>query len=188
MTDLAISSEAEAPPPSVGEIFLGFLHLGLIGFGGVLPLAHHMMVEQRRWLTQAEFTDLLGLCQFLPGGNIINMSAAVGMRFRGAPGAVAGVCGLIAAPTVIVLAPAVVYGHYEDNPYVTHLVGGLAAAAAGLLCAVSVKMLLPLRKRALSLVVVAVCFVAIAVLRWPLLPVMLTLAPVSIVLHAKFRR
>jgi chromate transporter len=187
MTDLSVSSDMERPTPSVGEIFRGFLHLGLIGFGGVLPLAHHMMVEQRRWLTQAEFTDLLGLCQFLPGGNIINMSAAVGMRFRGMPGAVAGISGLIAAPTLIVLALAVVYGSYQDNPYVTHVVGGLAAAAAGLLCAVSVKMLLALRRRALSLLVVGVCFIAIAVLRWPLLPVMLTLAPVSILLHAKFR-
>ncbi len=48
--------------------------------------------------------------------------------------------------------------------------------------------LLPLRKRVLSLLVVAVCFVAIAVLRWPLLPVMLTLAPISILLHARFRK
>jgi chromate transporter len=187
MTDVTASSEAERPPPSVGEIFLGFLHLGLIGFGGVLPLAHHMMVEQRRWLTQAEFTDLLGLCQFLPGGNIINMSAAVGMRFRGMPGAIAGITGLIAMPTLIVLALAVIYGSYQDNPYVTHVVGGLAAAAAGLLCAVAIKMLLPLRRRMLSLAVVAACFVAIAVLRLPLLPVMLTLAPLSVLLHARFR-
>ena len=63
-----------APPPSIGEIFRGFLVLGLIAFGGVLPLARRMIVEQRRWLTATEFTDLLGLCQFLPGGNMINLS------------------------------------------------------------------------------------------------------------------
>ncbi len=85
--------------PDIGELFAGFFILGLTGFGGVLPLARHMMVEKRGWLTGAEFTDLLGLCQFLPGGNIINMSVAVGLKFRGIPGAFASIIGLIAVPT-----------------------------------------------------------------------------------------
>ena len=59
--------------PGVAERFTGFFMLGLTGFGGVLPLSRRMMVEKRGWLTGAEFTDLLGLCQFMPGGNIINM-------------------------------------------------------------------------------------------------------------------
>ena len=58
--------------PSIVGLFRGFLILGLTGFGGVLPLARHMVVEQRRWMTSAEFVELLSLCQFLPGGNIIN--------------------------------------------------------------------------------------------------------------------
>jgi chromate transporter len=42
-----------------------------------------MIVERRRWLTDPEFVELLGLCQFLPGRNIINLSVALGMKFRG---------------------------------------------------------------------------------------------------------
>jgi chromate transporter len=69
----------DAPPgttgashaPTVRELFLGFLGLGFSSFGGALPLARRTIVEQRRWLSAAEFTDLLGLCQFLPGGNVI---------------------------------------------------------------------------------------------------------------------
>jgi chromate transporter len=187
MTDLSLPLEAEPRPPTVGQIFFGFLQLGLMGFGGVLPIAHDLLVERRRWLSQDEFTDLLGLCQFLPGGNVINMSAAVGMRFRGWPGAVAGITGLIAAPTVIVLVLGAIYARYQDVAFVMHAVGGIAAAAAGLLCAMAVKMLRPLLKRKLPLSVVAVCFVAIAVMRWPLLTVMLTLAPLSVLVHARLR-
>jgi len=69
--------------PTVGELFRGLLSIGIIGFGGVLPWARRMVVEQRRWLTPAEFTDLLGLCQFLSGPNIVNFATAVGSRFRG---------------------------------------------------------------------------------------------------------
>ncbi|BCZ57584.1 hypothetical protein SL267_22010 [Serratia marcescens] len=75
-----------------GAVF-GFLWLGLIGFGGVLPMARSMLVERRRWLNAEQFTELLGLCQFLPGGNVINLSVAVGMEFRGLRGALCALLG-----------------------------------------------------------------------------------------------
>jgi chromate transporter len=76
--------------PTVAGIFTGFFMIGVRGFGDVLPWARRLIIEERRWLTAAEFVEILGLCQFLPGGNIIDVSVVVGSRFRGAPGAVAG--------------------------------------------------------------------------------------------------
>lgn len=179
-------AEAEFPlvsaAPTIGELFRGFLMLGLTGFGGVLPLAHNMIVERRRWLSGPEFTELLGLCQFLPGGNIINLAAAIGMNFRGTAGAFAALVGLIAAPTAIVIALGIVYARFQSDPHVVHMFAGLAAAAAGLLVAMAVKIAVPMRRRPIAVGVAAVCLVAIAVLQWPLVPVMLVLAPVSIVL------
>lgn len=169
-----------APPPTCRQLFTGFLTLGLIGFGGVLPLARNMLVEQRRWLTPESFTELLGLCQFLPGGNIINLSVAVGMEFRGVAGAVSALLGLILGPTAVVVALGVVYDRFQDDPLLRHFFMGLAAAAAGLLVATAIKMLLPLGRKALALGVVVLCVLAIAVLRTPLLPTMLVLAPLSI--------
>src|ERR1700692_4618911 len=100
------ASEIEAgavEPPTALQLFNGFLTLGLTGFGGVLPMSHRMLVEKRRWLSDAEFTDLLGLCQFLPGVNIINLSRAVGLQFRGIRGALAAIVGLIAGPSLILI-------------------------------------------------------------------------------------
>lgn len=171
--------------PDVGELFMGFFILGLTGFGGVLPLARHMMVEKRGWLTGAEFTDLLGLCQFLPGGNIINMSVAVGLKFRGIPGAFASILGLIAVPTAAVIGLGVIYGLFADDPVVRHLFGGLAAAAAGLLISTAIKIAWPLRRDVLGLFIGALCVLAIAVFRLPLLPTLLTLAPLSIFLRSR---
>ncbi|MDX2158313.1 MAG: chromate transporter [Hyphomicrobiaceae bacterium] len=171
------SEEAE---PTVRQLFVGFLLLGMMGFGGVLPLARAMLVEQRRWLTAAEFTDLLGLCQFLPGGNIVNMSVAVGMKFRGISGAVASIAGLIAMPTAIVIALGTIYDRYQNDPHVRHLFTGLAAAAAGLLLSTALKILWPLRGKPAGLAIAAVAVLAIAVLKLPLLLVLLTLAPMSI--------
>ncbi len=181
------SSDARAGRRSVGcaELFVGFLSLGLMSFGGALPFARRTIVEERRWLSADEFTDLLGLCQFLPGGNVINLSVAVGMRFRGVPGALAGLLGLIAGPTLVVVGLGVLYARTQSDPYVQHLFGGLAAAAAGLLIAMAVKVAKPLRHVPAGACVAALAFVAIALLRLPLLTTMLVLTPLSIWLAAR---
>jgi chromate transporter len=177
---LAEPDPLKAPVPTSREMFFGFLMLGIIAFGGVLPLAHRMLVDQRRWLSNEEFAELLGLCQFLPGGNIINLAVAIGMKFRGPSGAFAALMGLISAPTVIVVLLGMVYDHFQHDTNVRNLFAGFAAAAAGLLISMAIKIGWPLRKRWPLALVALVCFAAIALLRLPLLPTMLALTPVSI--------
>ncbi len=177
-----------APPPSVGQLFGGFLALGLNGFGGVVPLARHMIVERRRWMSPADFMELLGLCQFMPGGNIINLSVAIGMQFRGIAGAGAALLGLITAPTLIVVLLGMVYDRFRDDPQIRHLFAGLAAAAAGLLIAMAVRIALPIRAQPVPMAIAALCFVAVAVLRLPLLPTMLALASLSMAITWRRQR
>jgi chromate transporter len=178
MTDLPPN-----PVPSLAGLFAGFLTVGLVGFGGVLPWARWMVVEQRRWLTPAAFTDLLGLCQFLPGPNIINMSVALGSRFHGLRGAVVALAGITLAPIGVVLTLGVLYERYGGNPVVQHALAGMAAGAAGLVLATAIKIAAPLRHRRLDIVIAAAGFVAIGLLQWPLLATLLVLAPLSILLH-----
>ena len=170
-------------PAGPGTMFLAFLEVGLLGFGGVLPFARRMIVEKRRWLTAAEFTDLLALCQFLPGPNICNMTIALGRRYHGLAGALASILGLMGAPVTIALGLGMAYARYGSLPPVAHAVAGLAAAASGLVLATAIKLGTPLRGRPVGLMVAAASFVAIAIFRTPLLPTMLVLAPISVWLH-----
>ncbi len=176
---------ANTKPPSKAELFHGFLILGLTGFGGVLPMARHMVVERRRWMTGAEFSELLSLCQFLPGGNIINISVAIGLRFQGVPGSIAAISGLTAAPIAVVLVLGMIYSRYSGNPHVVHMFAGLAAAAAGLLVSMAVKLALPLWRRPVAVAIAAVIFAAITLLHLPLVPTMLVAAPLSILIMTK---
>ena len=175
------------PPPTLPHLFLGFLSVGMYGFGGVLPWARRMIVEQKRWLTAAEFTDMLGLCQFMPGGNIMNVTIALGARFHGAPGAVTAFAGLMAAPVATVILLGLVYDGYGDLPAVEHTFHGLAAAASALVLANALRIAAPLRTRPAGIVVAVATFIAIAVLRLPLPPVLPAMAAISTLLVWRFR-
>jgi chromate transporter len=168
-------------------LFAGFLSVGLCGFGGVLPWARRMVVDQRRWMSAAEFADVLGLCQFLPGPNIINVSIALGARYHGAIGSLTAFAGLMAAPMTIVLSLALVYGRFGALPAVHDAFAGLAAAASALLLATALKLAAPLRRRPEGMAVALATVVAIAWFRFPLPVVLAVMAPLSIGLAWRFR-
>ncbi|HWK43879.1 MAG TPA: chromate transporter [Stellaceae bacterium] len=182
ITPLATGADPIAPSVTLGALFSGFFGIGMMGFGGVLPLARRMIVDQRRWLTAAEFTDILSLCQFLPGPNIGNVSVVLGARFRGIPGSIAAFAGLMTMPMVIVLSLGALYTRFSHLEAVHHMFAGISAAAAGLVLAMGWQMAAPLRSRASGIVIMLLAFAGIAILRLPLLAVLLVLAPLSIAL------
>jgi chromate transporter len=180
---------AERPIPSLPQLFLGFTRIAAFSFGGVLPWARYVMVERRAWLSPDEFTDTLALCQLLPGPNIVNMSVAIGARFHGPVGSAVSVSGLLVLPFLVVVSLGALYGEFADVPAVGRALAGMAAAAAGLIIAMAVKMALPaIRRRAWSAgPVIALSFGLAGLLRLPLWATILLLAPVAIGLAWRFR-
>ncbi len=173
--------------PSLADLFLGFFTVGVFGFGGVLPWARRLVVVQRRWMTAAEFTELLGLCQFLPGGNIMNVTIALGARFHGVLGSAAAFFGLMIGPVAVVILLGVVYDQYKDLPVVQRAFAALAAAAAAYVLVAALRIASPLRTKPLGLAVAVVTFGAIALLRLPLLLALPVLAALSIALSWRTR-
>src|SRR4051812_46099100 len=83
---------------ALGAMSRVFLQISLCGFGGGLALAHRIVVDERQWLTEPEFADIVSLCQFLPGPNIIGIAVCTGTRLRGAAGALAAAAGFLVIP------------------------------------------------------------------------------------------
>jgi chromate transporter len=177
---------SEAPLSAAGrvitnrELFLGFLKIGLLGFGGIAPWARHVIVEERKWLTDAEFASMVGLGQVLPGPSTMNASVMIGDRFKGVPGVLMCLSGQLAVPLVVVTGLWLLYGHYALVPEVKAAVMGGAAGAAGLVMGTALKMARKIQPAPLALLVGAATFAAIGLLRWPLVPVVLAAAPLSI--------
>jgi chromate transporter len=179
-------SDAPRAPASPRELFVVFTRLALMGFGGVLPIAQHVLVERERWLTNEQFVELLSLGQVLPGPNVVNLALMVGDRYFGWRGALAALAGMLLAPLAIVIALAALYVQFVSVPAVAGALRGMGAVAAGLVLAMGIKMIPALRKNPLGrgpgLLVALAAAAAVGGLRWPAVWVMLALGGASVAL------
>jgi chromate transporter len=165
---------------TLAALFVGFLKVSLLGFGGGLVWARRIVVERQRWVDDQGFTEILILCQFMPGPNIVGITTCVGSRLRGPVGAVAAVAGFILIPWTIGLSLGGLYLHFAHLAVLRSILGGVSAAAAGLMIATGIRLLMPHRSRRAAFLSAALAFTGMAVAKLPLLVVLLGLAPLSI--------
>ncbi|RDU95701.1 chromate efflux transporter [Trinickia dinghuensis] len=116
---------------SAVEVLSVFLKLGLTSFGG--PIAHlgyfrREFVERRRWLSEETFTDLVGLCQFLPGPASSQVGFSVGLLRAGWLGGLAAWCGFTLPSVALLIAFAMVAPEL-GGPVGNGVVHGLKLAA-----------------------------------------------------------
>jgi chromate transporter len=156
------------------------MRIGCLSFGGAQAFARAVMVEQRRWLTERDYAEVLGLGQVLPGPNVGNAAVMIGRRFHGLAGALLATAGIYCAPLIILIVLCLLYDRYGQLPAVAPAMAGIAAAAAGMVIGTAAKMVqkLKLAPEAIALLLLA-AFCA-AWLRLPLPLIVLALAPVSI--------
>ena len=159
-------------PRSLSDLFFSFSVLALQGFGGVLAVAQRELVERKRWMTNEEFVEEWAVAQIMPGPNIINLCITIGSRHFGLPGALAALGGMLLAPLAVLLLIALLYAQYANHPGVEGALRGMGAVAAGLIIAVGLKLFPALKNNVLGLrtclTLALLCFVAVALLRWPM--------------------
>jgi chromate transporter len=170
-------------PASNKDLFVTFTRMALQGFGGVLPIAQRVLCEQKRWLSKEQFIEILALGQVLPGPNVCNVALMVGDRFFGWRGAFSALAGMMTVPLVIVLIITSLYAEFAGNPMVAGALKGMGAVSAGLIIGSALKLLPTLTRNPMGLPVCALIAIAtfglIALLRWPLVWVLVGLGMVA---------
>jgi chromate transporter len=179
---VAYSLEAGQPAPRVTlpALFTTFLQISLIGFGGPIVWARRFLVERQRWLDDQTFAEVLSLCQFLPGPNVICLTVCVGSKFRGPAGALAAVAGFIIIPWTVGFALGALLLHYTQIAVMQNIMRGVSAVGAGLIIATGIRLLRPHRGRKAALLFAGAAFAGLAFANLPLLPLVLVLVPLSI--------
>ncbi|WP_255120239.1 chromate transporter [Synechococcus sp. Cruz CV-v-12] len=181
LASLAPSSDVTlAPAPGLRELFIGMLQVALSSFGGGLSAwSQRIVVEQRRWMTNEDFLTGLTVARLFPGPNQINMAVYIGASFRGLPGAVLALAGMLLVPFSLLMLLGLVYFQVHRIPEVDRVLAGVVAAAAGMALSMGFKILDTYWRDPVALGLAAVIFVAMAVLHVRLIPLVLVAAPLA---------
>jgi chromate transporter len=184
---MASSPASEQPvstpvhPASLWALYKLFFVVGLFSFGGGLSAwFHREVVLIRKWMTDDEFFSGYSLAQVLPGVNSTNMAVYIGQHIRGAVGSTVALSALLTGPFFIVIAAAAAYHRLVELPGFQAAMAGIATAAVGMIFRMGITSARGSLRHVPSLLVLLATFFAVGIMRWPLLLVVLVLAPFSI--------
>ena len=171
--------------PSRRALFLAFLQIGVSAFGGALPWGRRVLVEDRKWMAEREFAEIVTVCQAIPGPNMVNLAVFVGTRYYGIFGALIAFIGIVGVPLVILLLLNSVYHAFAHLPQVQSGMHGMAAVATAYMLYMSIKLGGPFWKRPWGLVLCAAAAALAVFAQWHMALVLLVCGAVGVVLSKR---
>ena len=177
-----MTQNAPAPKPDIStlQVFLLLLRIGLTSFGGSTSAwLYREIVERRKLMDDTAFMTGLTISQVLPGANPVNMALYMGMQLRGKLGATLAAFGIVLPGFCVILLFGFLYRTFSDLAVLQFVLTGMAAAGVGATLQMGTKAAIRLRG-AIPILLALAAFVSVGLLRWPMIPVVLVLVPLSI--------
>jgi chromate transporter len=184
-----LPKRAEVEPfrsvPTLKEIFQAFFKIGISAFGGALPWARRVIVDERRWLSDKEFTEIITVCQAVPGPNVVNVSVFFGARHHGVIGGLVAFVALVGAPLCVLLVLNHLYQTFVHVPQVKSAMHGMGIVATSYLVVMSLKMARPFHTKSWAIALCLIAALLSALLHWPMALVLLICGAVGVVLSKR---
>jgi chromate transporter len=173
-------------PPSLASLFLGFVRIGLVSFGGGLAAwTRREVVERRGWLDDTQFISGYALSQLVPGATNVNLAVFIGTELRGPLGALACFWGLTLVPLIIVLGLGALYFGIQHLPigrWFSDALAGMGAVAIGMNLGLGIRLARRNLRGAAPIALVGAITLAIGVLGFRLPIVLACAMPTSLVI------
>ena len=178
------SADLTKPSVPLTDLFLQFLIVGAISFGGgIIAYERILLVEKRKWLNADQFMAYLAISQTMPGLNSVNLAVLTGDYLKGIKGSIIALLGLVLPGSTLVILLGFVYTALTDHAITVLLLTGIAAGATGLLAAVTYRIGDAHWKKPISLILIAATFILMSIIKLPLLEVLAIMAPISLFIY-----
>ena len=118
------------------DSFKTFFKIGIFTLGGgyaMIPLIEEEVVNKKQWVSKDEMLDLIAIAQSCPGVFAINIATFIGYKLKKERGAIATTIGTALPSFLIILAIAIFFSQFKDNPYVAAIFRGIRPAVVALI-------------------------------------------------------
>lgn len=127
---------------SLKELFLVFMKIGAFTIGGgyaMIPLIKNEL-DKRKWIGEDELPDIIALAQSAPGILAVNVSIFAGYKIKGLKGSITATLGSILPSFLIILAIAMAFTNFKDNPTVISIFKGIRPVVVALIASPMISM------------------------------------------------
>lgn len=155
---------------SLAEMTRVFGRIGLLSFGGPaaqIALMHKELVEDRPWLTEAQFLRALSFCMLLPGPEAMQLATYSGWRMRGITGGLLAGLLFVVPGALVIMALALAYGIYGQLPLVQSLFLGVKACVVVIVVQALIKVAKKALKGPIHYMIAGLSFLALFALNAP---------------------
>ena len=145
------------------DLFLSFAKIGLFTFGGgyaMISLIENDCVEKKNWITHDEMMDLTVIAESTPGPIAINCATYVGYKKGRFPGAITATLGMVLPSFIIIFLISKVFDRFLEIAWVANAFRGIKMAVGILIVDAAVKMLIKMKKKPMSIIMVVCSAVA----------------------------
>ncbi len=145
------------------DLFLTFSKIGLFTFGGgyaMIPLIENVCVTKKEWITHEEMMEITVVAESTPGPIAINCATYVGSKKKGFWGAVAATLGVTLPSFLIILMISFFIDRFLEIKWVASAFKGIKIAVGILILDAAVKMIVKMKKKALSIIILSAAFIA----------------------------
>ena len=145
------------------DLFLTFSKIGLFTFGGgyaMIPLIENVCVTKKEWITHEEMMNITVVAESTPGPIAINCATYVGSKKKGFWGAVAATLGVTLPSFLIILMISFFIDRFLEIKWVASAFKGIKIAVGILILDAAIKMIIKMKKKAISIIILSVAFIA----------------------------
>lgn len=157
-------------------LFLTFFRIGAFTFGGgyaMIPLIQKEVVEKKKWITDDDILEIIAIAESTPGPIAINSATFIGYRICGFWGAFFSTLGVVLPSFVIILIISFVLSEFQSIKAVRYAFEGIRAGVLALLIKALWGMYKKTPKNPVSYIVIALSFIAVAIINVPVLVVII---------------
>ncbi|SHD76571.1 chromate transporter [Schnuerera ultunensis] len=118
------------------DMFKTFFKVGAFTIGGgyaMIPIIQKEIVDNKNWIKEEEFLDIIAVSQGSPGPIAVNVSIFVGYKLKGFKGALACTLGTTLPSFLIILLIATVFFQFRNNPIIEKVFLGIRPAVVALI-------------------------------------------------------
>ncbi len=143
------------------ELFWTFFKIGLFTFGGgyaMIATVRETVVQNKKWLTEEEFLEIIAIAESTPGPIAINMATYVGYKRRGVRGSTFATLGVVLPSLIIIFIISLFLDAFMKNRFVAYAFNGIQCAVAFLIIRAGWGLLQKVPRRPLPLITFGAVF------------------------------